>query len=263
MPTATLSPTSTEIVHAGQPSAELLSTLKDIGTRISDADIGACYARVEGQRRRFVSDIVRLGVMLLAKKQALSHGSWKAWVIQMTKSADSALLSLPAVVQEKSLRTCQVYMQVGKHFLADQEQGSFQPEAANAAIEPPACSALDVVLLPSLSEDRQLTVDGAVEHFISGRSLDRMLIDFRRAEHAADQEDLAEESRKRKKKKPEADPSQIDFYQDMLRPLGEIDTLIGDKAFVRKTDRAFWVSLADSLEAQAARARKLAKEIAE
>jgi len=262
MPKKPLKTTSTEIVHAGQPSAGLLATLKDIGAKLSDRDIGACYAKVEGQRRRFVADIIRLGVMLLAKKEAMEHGKWKPWVIQMTKSADSALLSLPAVVQEKSVRTCQVYMQVGKHFLADQEQGNFQPEAPDAATEMPACTAMDMVLLPSLPEERQLTVDGAVEAFINGRSLDRMLIDFRRAESAADQEEIEEQNKKRKKKKSDADPAQLDFYQDMLRPLGEITALFSDKSFVQKTDKAFWVSLATSLETQAARARKMAKEIA-
>jgi hypothetical protein len=256
-----LTPTKTEIVHPGQPSVTSLAALKEIGGKVTDEQLAQCYAKVEAQRSRFVADVVRLGVMLLAKKQTLGHGKWEGWVIQMTKSAESALLTIPAVAQEKSIRSCQVYMQVGKHFLADLEQGHFQPEAPDAPVSMPTCTPLDIVLLPSLSEERQSSVEDAIAKFVGGRSLERMLIDFRRAENAADVEALEEDaSRRRKPKSQRADPNQLEFLDEMYRPLSQIDTLFESTTFKKMTDRKFWETVADKLEAQAVRARKLAKE---
>jgi hypothetical protein len=67
---------------------------------------------------------------------------------------------------------------------------------------------------------------------------------------------------KKKKKGAAVDPNQLDFYEDMLRPIGEIEALFDTKSFVEKTDKAFWLGIAQKLEAQADRARKLAKEMA-
>lgn len=243
---------TTEVVHAGQPSPALMAKLKSAGERLTDKQVTEAIRHAEQGRVTYQKNAVATGVILLAKRQTFAHGAWRKYLKDQICSA----ANLP------SLRSLDLYLHLAKHFLADLEQGNFQPEEQDQKVTPPAIQPEEVLALDKLHPQRQGLVLQEIERFIAGRSLRRMLIDFRRAENAADQEEAEEADRKKKKKVTTTDAGQMDFFSDMMRPLGEIDTLFETPSFVERTDKKFWISVAEKLETQAQKARQMAKEIA-
>lgn len=241
----------------GQTSDAFRAKLRQAGARISDEQLLEAYGQIEASRRRFAAESISLGVLFVAKKECLGHGQWLPWCERFGKLAAPANLTVHGGA---SARTVRVYAAVAQHFLADLEQGSFQPERADEKVQPPAITAEQVLSLDVLPEKKRHEVTTVIEQWIGGRSLQRILIDFRRAEAATDQEQI-DHDRQRKKKKQPNDPNQMDFLEDMLRPVGEIDALMADKTFVARTDKAFWTSLANKLQTQADGARALAKKV--
>lgn len=265
--TKTLStPTEVTLIQPGQPSAGLVAELKAIGERLTVKQLAHALGGVEAARVGFAVEAIATGILLLAKKASLKHGEWLplcAAVWAEIGHSGSAAATL-GERQNNFTRSLRSYCFVAQHFLADLEQGNFQPEISDQKVAAPEVQPTEVLALDTLPEAKRIAVYAAIERFIAGRSLRRMLIDFRRAEGAADQEEIDEASKRRGKKPGVAGGShgQLDFYEDMLRPLGEIDTLFDTKSFVEKTDKAFWTSIAEKLETQARRARQMAKEVA-
>lgn len=260
-----LKPVSTEIVTAGQPSATLIAELKSIGEHLSIEQIAKALGHVEASRVRFVVEAVATGVLLLAKKQTLEHGSWQKFCAEVWEAMDQSgngvsTLDSPAALNNFT-RSLRHYTFLGQHFLADLEQGNFQPDGELPA-EAPKIAADEVLALETLPQEKRVQVYNAIERFVAGRSLRRILMDFRRAENAADQEEIEDEKAAKGSKKPKPPaPGQMEF-NDLLVPLQTIETLFETKSFLKRTDRAFWTSVADRLEVQAKRARQLAKEFA-
>lgn len=266
MPKKTLKPISTEVVVHGQPSPDMRAKLKQLGERVSDEQLIDALREIEHRRVSFVVGAIVAGVGFLAKKESLAHGEWMDWSRKFAGKYRAAVMAKCEhpfrISDELSHRSVQLYRFLGRHFLADMEQNNFQPDERDAAIATIELTPGDVVMLATLPPASQSAVVSRLEQWINGRSLKRMLTDFRRAENAADQEEIDEANRRRKKKKDDVAPGQLDFFEDMLRPLGEIDNLFDDRLFVEKTDKKFWLSVADKLETQARRARQMAKEIA-
>jgi len=261
--TSTLEP-----VIAGQPKAATLAALKAAGPKLSVSQIASSVTATESARADFTVKAIQTGVLLLAKKQVLRHGEF-----QVLSSAIWAHMhgvhapELTGNALHNFARSLRVYMQTAQHFLADLEQGSFQPEigAQDRSVTPPTVSTDEVLAVATAGKTND-AVYQAIESFASGRSLRRMLIDFRRAETAAEAEEFQEaaeaEGRKRSKKLPEQAAGQMDFLQDFMRPLSTLDTLMSSPTYVKHTTKQFWSNLADKLEAQASKARQMAKEIA-
>lgn len=259
-----IQPISAEVVLHGQPSAALLADIKRAGERVTTAHLIEAIGHLEAARVGFVTEAVATGLLLLTKKQTLKHGQWRSFLAEVWTgvTANAKRVSrLEGPVLHNFVRSLQGYTFLAQHFLADLEQGEFQPEATDQRVAPPAVTPVEVLALDTLPQEKRVAVYGAIERFVAGRSLRRMLMDFRRAENAADQEEIEEESRRRRKRKDDAPEGQMDFYADMMKPLGEIDTLFDTQSFVERTDKKFWISVAEKLETQARRARELAKEI--
>mgnify|MGYP003625357968 CR=1 FL=1 len=228
-----------------------MAKLKAVGERLTDDQITEAIQHAEKDRVTYQKNAVATGVILLAKRQTFAHGEWRKYL----KGQISSARNLP------SIASLDVYLHLAKHFLSDLEQSNFQPEEKDQKVTPPAVHPDEVLALDKLPPQRRDLVLKEIEHFVAGRSLRRMLMDFRRAESAADQEE-AEAARSKSKKTKSEKPEQLEFFDEMLRPLGEIDTLFESKSFVEKTDPKFWTSVAEKLTAQAKVARKLAKEMA-
>lgn len=258
-----------EVVHTGQPSTALVAELQRIGARLDSHQLAASLGHLEATRVTFVTEAIATGILLVAKKASLERGEWQPFcaeiweLIREMGNGVSHFEATPAALHNFT-RSLRGYSFLGQHFLSDLEQGHFQPEAADQKVTPPAVKPADVLALDTLPQERRTAVYGAIEQFVAGRSLRRMLIDFRRAENAADMEEVDEANRHRRKVGPaggSAGAGQMDFYADMLRPIGEIDTLFSTPSFVEKTDRAFWISAADKFTALASKAKKMAEQV--
>lgn len=245
----------------GQPSDALLAKLKQIGGALDDDQIAATWEEVERRRVSFAGAAIICGVVLLAKKESLKHAQWLPWLEQFGgQFAGRISVKLAAslhICEQVTPRACRVYTQVGKHFLADLEQG-FAPDVRDSAAVAPAVTPVEVLSLADLSVARQGAVVERIEQWIGGRSLRRMLIDFRRAEMAADQEQAQEAELTRKKAgKPDA-PGQMDFWTELARPLTEIDTLMKSEDFIERTTKEGWLKVAEALLAKSKEARAIA-----
>lgn len=260
----TSSTSDTQLVVAGQPSEGLLAKLKAVGEQLTDEQITKVFDQAETERTAFQSTAIVCGVFLLAKKQTLKHGQWLPWTEKFAAQAVARLAARCQFEQRADLsaRSLRVYVQLAQHFLADLEQNAFQPDATDLAVKGPEVAPEDVLALETLEQDRRAAVLNSIERFVAGRSLRRMLIDFRRAETAADQDELdASASKRRKQDKNEA-TGQLDFWEEIKRPLTELETFCESKDVLKHADREFWERLAESLEQQAQRARERAKEMA-
>jgi hypothetical protein len=237
-----------------------------VGESITLQQLAKTIAALEVARVTFVTDAITAGAWLLAKKQTLKHGEWqpfcaKIWA-EIRKWETVSHLDL-----HNFTRSLRGYTFLAQHFLADLEQNNFPAETQDVLVNPPAVAPAEVLTLDTLPDERRAAVHNAITFFVAGRSLRRMLTDFRRAEHAADQEEAAEAAAAATKGRGKGQdkgvqPGQIDFWDELKRPLDQIESLFTQKSFVERTDRAFWLKTAQALEAQAKRARKLAEEIA-
>lgn len=263
MPKAPLKSTATVVVP-GQPSATILAALKAAGARVTTQHLADAIRHLERARVGFVVEAIATGILLSAKKESIGHQNWQPFLAEVWANLSNRkrVSELDGAALDNLTRSLRGYTFLARHFLADLEQGTFQPEAIDQKVTPPAIAPADVLALDTLTADKRTAVYGAIEQFVAGRSLRRMLTDFRRAEHAADQEEVEEANRKRKKKGPAVDVGQMDFFAEMTKPIAEIDNLFDSQSFIERTDKKFWLGLADKLDTQAARARALAKEIA-
>jgi len=263
VPKKSPAPTPTELVVAGQPSAALAAELKRAGEKVTIEQLAHSLGHLEAARVGFVAEATATGILLLAKKQTLKHGQWQKFageVWSAIKAGGNGVSDSPGAL-DNFTRSLRGYTFLAQHFLADLEQNHFQPEAPDVPVVPPAVKPAEVLALDTLPQEKRIQVYNAIERFVAGRSLRRMLMDFRRAESAADQEELEEEAnRRRKTKKPAGNPGQMDFFGDMQRPLDEIDRLMEDTAVRDSVDAAYWLKLAAALDSQANQARAIAKE---
>lgn len=252
---------------AGQPSEALLATLKGAGSKITVARMAEAVRHVESTRGNFICEAVATGAMILAKKESLPHGDFQkfeAAVWKEVKGKVDAASTLTGAELSNFTRSLRVYRFCAQHFLADLEQNRFAPDGQDMAVNPPAVKPDEVLALDTLPQAKQVAVYGAIERFVAGRSLRRMMTDFRRAEVAADQEEAEEAERKRKKTKvPAGDAAgagQLDFWVEIQRPLTEIATLCEADDTQKHATKEFWTNLATALEHQAKVARARAKE---
>jgi hypothetical protein len=250
-----------EVVVAGQPSKVLVAELKACGERVTTEHLTNAIAHLEAARVGFVTEAIATGILLLAKRETLSHGEWQPFCAEVWGKVNRKHASdLPPAALDNFVRSLRVYCFLAQHFLADLEQKSFQPEARDCRVDAPPVAPAEVLALDSLPQEKRILVYNAIGRFVAGRSLRRLLIDFRRAESAADQEEI-DEANRRKKRKDKTDPAQLDFWAEMQAPITAIESLFDDKSFVEKTDKEFWIRTAEALETQAKRAREMAKGV--
>lgn len=248
------------VVTPGQPSAEVLAKLSQVGAQLTDEQLVTAINAVESARVGFATEAVAAGVLLLAKKQSLKHGEWLPWCEQFGTALMAKLETRFQFGAAPTTRALRHYTFLAQHFLADLEHNSFVGDDRDARVEPPAVTTEEVVSLERLDQDRRVAVYQAITQFVAGRSLRRMLSDFRRAESAADQEQAQHEAEAAKKgtRKGKETPGQLDFWDELNRPLSELDTLMKSPDFVERTTREGWLKLAAELSAKAKEAKDIA-----
>jgi hypothetical protein len=257
----------TEIMQPGQTSDALRVKLKQVGSRITDQQITAAWKETEASRVSFSCAAVALGVMLRAKKEAIGHGKWLAWCQKFGSQLATAIAGKNetrfAIAQEVTPRTLQHYTFVAEHFMSSLEQGEFTGEVQDHKPKLEGVTADQVLAIDNLPAKDRKAVFGRIEQFVAGRSLRTMLIDFRRAETAADQEEADEANRKRKKSASDAGatPGQLDFWDEIKVKLDAITNIVEAPSTVKHATKAFWAQLAVALEEQAKVARQREKEM--
>jgi len=173
--------TKTELIAPGELSKSLASSLKAHGKTISEQQLADCYSALEESRSEYQTRAILFGIMLLAKKASLKHGKFKPYLEKLFQNRSALRFS----DFDKSYRTIQVYMQLAKRFLWKIETNGFLEEVIESDQTAPQITARQVL---DLAETGNANEDLFIElqEFVQGRSLRRMLSDFRQAEKDAD-----------------------------------------------------------------------------
>lgn len=248
--------TTPELVTPGQPSAATLAQLKAAGDGLDIFRISAAVLRVESQRANFMAEAIRLGVLLLAKKESLGHGQFQKLAAQVWEANGTRVSHFSSL--HNFTRNLRRYCLLAQHFLADLEQGSFLADVKDMAVKAPEVTTQDLLAVDFANANPE--VYNRIEQFVGGRSLRRMLLDFSRAEKAADREEQAETeaAAKRGTKAAGSAAVQLDFWDEINRPLTELGTLMKSPDFIERTTREGWLKLAAELTARARDAKALA-----
>ena len=159
--------------------------LQGAGKTFSDREITDGFNRADQAKKNFQIECIRTGLMLQVKKSELKHGQFKPYIDKLQKGN-----AFPFSVSYDSAK---LYMKVAEYFSKWFTDGSKAIEVSSEGV---------FSLLSSSNKDRKAAFKVADE-FVNGRSLRRMLKDFRQAEKAA-----AEEG-KPKKKPDKRSPDQI------------------------------------------------------
>jgi len=178
--------TPTEHIAPGELSNRLATGLKERGKAITDAQITTAIGQVEQARQDFQVQAILTGIMLLAKKSSLKHGEWSVY--------------LEKVFSKTGARSCfdisqyRRYMLLAKRFLWKVETNGFLDEAVDSDqlnLNATAVQVMDLALSDATDESLQPLFD-KLSDFVAGRSLRRMLADFRQAEKDAEDEERRE-----------------------------------------------------------------------
>lgn len=269
MPMPKPTPTSElETCIAGQPKASTMKLLRQAGEHLTIERMVDAVSRVERARADFVLRALETGIYLLAKKESLKHGQFQSYCAQIWSrihQEDGQVLAITGEELDNYTRQLRKYAFLAQHFIAAHQQDRFPSEYRDRRVMPPAVSTeeiLDLVVVGGVATER---ITSAITAFVAGRSLSRMLMDFRAAENASDAEEFEEQveaEKRRRKKLPDQAPGQADFYDELMKPMTDIDVLLQDPHFRRQTTKQFWTNVADKLEAQASQARAVAREMA-
>ncbi len=255
------------LVIAGEPGKKALTRLRSAGEKLTGAQIAEVVRATEEQRATFQGSAVRTGIFILAKRLTLKHGEWQPFCAEVWTALHpnrQRAADLTPAERDNFARSLRDYAFLAQHFIADLEQGAFAGDGRDAALTAPAVEA-DEVLALALPSTRARAITERIEAFVGGRSLRRMLQDFRRAESASDTAEAKDATEPRPRSTVSADSGgsqgELDLWRDLELPLTQIKTLFADPVFVEKTDRDFWERAASELEAQMKHAKAKAKEI--
>lgn len=256
-------------MHPGKTSDALRVKLRQVGSRISDEQLATAWHDAEKSRVSFSCSAVALGVMLHAKKQAIGHSKWLPWCDKfggkLAQATKAQIGTTVPILQEVTPRTLSKYTFVGEHFLAALEQGEFAGENNDHRPKLEGVTPDQILAIDTMPAKDRKAVFARIEQFVAGRSLRTMLLDFRRAENAAEDE-LAAHEREKKNKRGKADsagasPGQMDFWKEMQRPLDMIETLCKSTDTLKHADKAFWSQLAAAFKEKMEFAQARAKEM--
>lgn len=267
-----------EIVTAGQPSTRLLQALTQIGEHITDEQIEQAYTNAESRRTAWQSAAIETGLLLLAKRQTLKHGQWGK-VIAAYAAKLATRCQFDAATSARSLRN---YTLIAQHLLADIEQGRLEgtlqapDESAPLAVE-------EVATLATLPHSRRMAVTEAITHWVRGRSLRQMLADLRRADQAAEREEIADAERaplpplqktaaqhrledEAQSTAPESirgDEQQLELWTDFTRPLHLLDDLLNDDDVAARSKKDLWRGIVAKLQDQLRLAKSRLENLAD
>lgn len=261
-----LTTSETEVVVAGQPSDTLLAALKQVGGEITDEQISLAYTQAESRRTAWQSAAIETGLLLLAKKQTVKHGDWGKWLTKF-------------VSRDKFQGTSQIqlskYAFIAQHFIADLEQGVWSP--------PEAVALEEIANLPALPHSRRMAVTEAVTAWVRGRSLRQMLADLRRADQAAEREEIENLPRGGNPPPPKTaaqhraegeaaltapesvagDQQQLELWTDFTQPLHQLDHLLKDDDVASRSKKDLWKAIVAKLQDQLRLAKDRLEQIAD
>ena len=224
---------------------------------------------VERRRTLYQVDCLLLGIMLLCKQEQLGNRKFASWFRQNMKGENRVIAARSAAINNEdgtiiSLRTARVYKQLAKRFLSNLEQGKFEGEFEDTR----ACEQAlqDCENLPSLPEDRRQVLESQLGKFIAGRSLDRMLKDFRQAEKDEVKSNSQECSGGEKAGETYLPPEQLrlGFKEDLFTYFKNAEDMLWSSfadpriSYLRKED---FKELSEYHQAQVSRLRNLIREM--
>ena len=211
-----------EIVQPGQLRKSLQNAFKAGGNKITDQMIRDSFVDVEQARFGFQASVIRLGTLLLMKKATIrGRGKWGAYLDKVIENGNALPFS-----QVESIRGLRTYMQTAKQFFLWLD--NHQDNENCASIEPG-----DVAQLTTLPEARLSIVTEALDRFVGGRSLRKMLTEFRYAQQEAvkdeqEEQDILEQDQNGPNPQPTREQLIFNFKEEIFSYLQEADKLVFD-----------------------------------
>ena len=180
---------SYELIHPGQLSKPLETRLKETASTFADEFIAQAFSGLELARSSYQVRAVLTGIVFLAKKHATKHGKWKPWLETFFESHIANMKRASHLNADSFYRTIACYMQLAKRFLWKIETDGFAHEVVESDQKRIQCTAVQVLELTVQQSPEEHPLFTELHQFVAGRSLRRMLADFRQAEKDADEED--------------------------------------------------------------------------
>ena len=257
-----------EIINPGQLSKALAGALKTRGKDLSDNQLARMIADTEQTRADYQVKAILTGVALLAKKANTKHGKWRDYLERILPKNETRF-----IFGDGAYRMLALYMQIARRFLWKLESDAFAAEAVESDGSTAPVTATQIADLAASESESLDPVFESLQTFVAGRSLRRMLADFRQAEKDADAEERAGEDSGGRgepggEDDPGGDPAKKKPIQLLLWEVFQRDKApILDKIFdepgtedLRGADAAdYYSKIADELEARVRRARQLAE----
>lgn len=228
----------------------LAIALQHAGSALADADIAAAFNEAELARQHFGVSAIVAGLMLLAKKETIPHGKWQRYVEKTLLQKRSTAALLP-----ETFRTVQLYTNLAKRLLLQLENRTWEKPQVRSHYTPEQQEALAAVA-PAELIDAPLSCREAIERIVAGRSIRRLLEDFREAQQMA-----AAEDNPATPAAPPEDPAkfvQQKLWDDWNNELEDVDQLLNSEHAHYLDPKQHWSAIATKLEEQAKRARALA-----
>lgn len=223
---------TTEVLADGQISRGLASALRERGKALSDEYVGRMVADTEQTRADYQVKAILTGVALLAKKSALPHGQWTGYCRTLAQNGSTAAI-LTVGATHRSIR---IYTQLARRFLSKLETGGFAAETVDASPCPVPVTAGEIADLAVSDEEALDPIFARLREFVGGRSIRRMLADFRQAEKDADPEegDGAEQTPAAGQPAGARAGAQVDFWETFRADASEI--IEGFRARIREAE---------------------------
>jgi len=262
---------SYELIHPGQLSKPLEKALQLRGKELSDAKLSTLISDTEQTRADYQAKAILTGIALLAKKFVTKHGKWKAYCEKLFENGSTAAI----LDFEASYRTIRLYTQLARRFLWKIETDGFAQEVVETDRERIPVTAQQITALAVSDSEAMDPIFEQLHHFVAGRSLRRMLADFRQAEKDADEEDrqAALEAAKTENRSTgnettggeAASPKPIQlllwesYCRDTAPMLDRLFDRPGTEDLRGEEAIAYYSNIASELEERAKRARQLAE----
>lgn len=269
---AAASEAAPEHIAPGQLSKALADRLQEQGKSVSKESLVEIIRQTESSRAEYQVRAILTGVILLSKKSSLKHGQWGPFLEQLFQIGNGVSNLKCAVFDDRTAgqRILNIYMYLAKRFLWKIETNGFLNEAIESDKSRIACTANQVLELVTQQSPEEAPLFTEITRFVAGRSLRRMLADFRQAEKDAEDEAREEATAQTTSNHSIAENAPVDkqpiqlllWEQFECKKLPIIDAVFdepgtedlhGEEAILHYTH------IADALDERAKRARALAE----
>lgn len=242
------------------PLTSLSPALKTAGKALKDADIAEAFNEAEMARKNFATSALVAGLMLLAKRETFPAsgrkcaGKWQSY-LEKVLASNSCRSAAAIGLMPEAVRTARTYLNLARRLLYQLENRTWEmPQARNhyTPEQKEALAATD----PATLVGQPMSARQHIERIVAGRSIRKLLEDFREAQKMVDEEDTTND--------PPPPPEntaafvQQELWKDWTNAVQHVEDLLENEHAHYLDPKEHWTKIANNLERQAKRARELA-----